>query len=261
MVLNQANESYVFPVGKILLSHLLRLNSFKHYDPPLFKVVSLAKFGSVGMLGCFGYFQTVCLCASRWLWRAQLSTGRLSPISKRVQLFWATLVYAEIHIMSLKFGIYLVEQRIVSPEQFCGLVKIQQGSTRSVASLAIAQNCLTMKQVSRILDKTQDDETQFIDVALSNGLLERSDASHLLKLQQQSGETIRSLVVECGLLTARQAEVLYSHFQRQGSRQIDIRKKAVAQPAPAVPQNAKPIVAPTPKFKRQPIIKSSELRS
>ena len=68
--------------------------------------------------------------------------------------------------MSLKFGIYLVEQRIISPEQFCGLVKIQQESTRSVASLAIAQNCLTMKQVSRILDETQGDETAFIDIAV-----------------------------------------------------------------------------------------------
>ena len=118
--------------------------------------------------------------------------------------------------MSLKFGIYLVEQRIISPEQFCGLVKIQQGSTRSVASLAIAQNCLTMKQVSRILDETQEDETKFIDVAVGNGLLERTDANHLLKLQQQSGETIRSLAVECGLLTSRQGEVLFNHFQRHG---------------------------------------------
>ena len=162
--------------------------------------------------------------------------------------------------MSLKFGIYLVEQRIISPEQFCGLVKIQQGSTRSVASLAIAQNCLTMKQVSRILDETQEDETKFIDVAVGNGLLERTDANHLLKLQQQSGETIRSLAVECGLLTSRQGEVLFNHFQRHGSRQINIRKKAAKAPV-AAPQEPKPISAPTPKFKRQPMIKSAEVRS
>ena len=69
--------------------------------------------------------------------------------------------------MSLKFGIYLVEQRIVTPEQFCGLVKIQQESTRSLASLAIANNFLTMKQVSRVLDGVTHNEGEFIEFALS----------------------------------------------------------------------------------------------
>ena len=170
--------------------------------------------------------------------------------------------------MSLKFGIYLVEQRIISPEQFCGLVKIQQESTRSVASLAIAQNCLTMKQVSRILDETQNDETEFLDIALSAGLLERSDANHLLKLQQQSGESIRSLAVECGLLTGRQSEVLFNHFQRYGSRQIEVRKKPVAAPAKPAASQPAPAQAPaaasptrSPKFKQRPMIKASETRS
>ena len=68
--------------------------------------------------------------------------------------------------MSLKFGIYLVEQRIMSPEQFCGLVKIQQESIRSTASLAIAHNYLTMKQVSRVLDEIGENDGQFIDCLL-----------------------------------------------------------------------------------------------
>ena len=54
--------------------------------------------------------------------------------------------------MSLKFGIYLVEQRIISPEQFCGLVKIQQESAKSMATLALRKNMMTIKQVARVLD-------------------------------------------------------------------------------------------------------------
>jgi len=172
-------------------------------------------------------------------------------------------------IMSLKFGIYLVEQRIVTPEQFCGLVKIQQESTRSLASLSISHNYLTIKQVSRVLDGVSQDESKFIDYALSKNLLERSDASHLMKLQEQGGESIRSLAVECGLLTARQAEVLFNHFQRYGSRAIQMKRRPVAsKPAapkkPAVPAPAKPrpiiqpSVTPTPKFKQRPIIKVEE---
>ena len=173
--------------------------------------------------------------------------------------------------MSLKFGIYLVEQRIVSPEQFCGLVKIQQESTRSLASLAIAHNYLTMKQVSRILDGVEEDDSKFIDFAMSKGLLERADARHLTKLQEQSGESIRNLAVECGLLTARQSEVLFNHFQRYGSRAIQMKRRPVsakqadasaAQAKPKPPTKPRPIIQPTntpsPKFKQRPIIKVEE---
>lgn len=171
--------------------------------------------------------------------------------------------------MSLKFGIYLVEQRIVSPEQFCGLVKIQQESCRSFASLAIANNYLTMKQVSRVLDSVNQDEHKFVDFALEKGLLERSDAIHLVKLQEQSGDSIRSLAVECGLLTARQSEVLFNHFQRYGSREVQMKRRPVAsKPAPQVKRPnvagtnprpiADPVAARSPKFKQRPIIKVEE---
>jgi len=181
---------------------------------------------------------------------------------------WSSLLSPNITVrpMSLKFGIYLVEQRIVSPEQFCGLVKIQQESTRSLASLAIAHNYLTMKQVSRVLDGVEEDDSKFIDFALGKGMLERNDASHLVKLQEQSGETIRSLAVECGLLTARQSEVLFNHFQRYGSRAIQMKRRPVAAKqtatSPTAPASARPIMqpksAPSPKFKQRPIIKVEE---
>jgi len=171
--------------------------------------------------------------------------------------------------MSLKFGIYLVEQRIVSPEQFCGLVKIQQESTRSLASLAIANNYLTMKQVSRVLDDINEEDDKFIDNALSKNLIERSDAVHLMKLQEQSGESIRTLAIECGLLTARQSEVLFKHFQRFGSRAIQMNRRPLASKptAPVKKPNmatssprpvAQPTAARSPKFKQRPIIKVEE---
>ncbi len=168
--------------------------------------------------------------------------------------------------MSLKFGIYLVEQRIVTPEQFCGLVKIQQESTRSLASLSIAHNYLTMKQVSRVLDATESEDKQFVDVAIQKGLLERADANHLVKMQEQSGESIRSLAVECGLLSARQSEVLFNHFQRFGSRTIEMKRrpplsKPHTKPAAQLDSSlssAAPSITPSPKFKQHPIITIEE---
>ena len=172
--------------------------------------------------------------------------------------------------MSLKFGIYLVEQRIVSPEQFCGLVKIQQESTRSLASLAIAHNYLTMKQVSRIIDEVDGNDSQFVEMAVSRGMMDRTDAAHLVRLQERSGDPIRSLAVECGLLTARQCEVLFNHFNRYGTRKIKLKKAPAvashATPAPKAPlrpkepgaEQTKP--APSPKFRKRPLIKVEEAK-
>jgi hypothetical protein len=167
--------------------------------------------------------------------------------------------------MSLKFGVYLVEQRIITPEQFCGLVKIQQESTRTLASLAIAHNYLTMKQVSRVLDREQSEGRPFVEIAVSAGLMDRHDATHLLKAQERSGETIRSLAVDCGLLTARQSEVLFNHFLRYGSRPMELKKK-VAQTASderdmlheSGADSTQHAPTPTPKFKRHPIITVEE---
>ncbi len=118
--------------------------------------------------------------------------------------------------MSLNFGIYLVEQRIISPEQFCGLVKIQQEATMSLPTIAIRKNLLTIKQVSRVLDIMETTpEDSFIQVALAEQLIEGPDADLMLHVQQMSCPTIRDLVVECGLLTQRQSEVLFLHFEKQ----------------------------------------------
>jgi len=163
--------------------------------------------------------------------------------------------------MSLKFGIYLVEQRIVTPEQFCGLVKIQQESTRSIASLAIKHNILTIKQVSRLQDLARIRGVQLIEIATEDKLVDRADADRLTRLQEQSGESIRSLAVECGLLTDRQAEVLFNHFLRHGSRAISLSHRQPIQKAQGVIRPKQKMDAaqskpptPSPKFRKSPII-------
>ena len=184
--------------------------------------------------------------------------------------------------MSLKFGIYLVEQRIISPEQFCGLVKIQQESTRTLSSIAITHNFLTMKQVSKILDIEQKGEKHFLDIAISEKLLDRTDANRLARMQERSGQTIQALAVDCGLLTERQSSVLYNHFMRNGSRTVKLKKATASamsktdSAAPVVskastnvvpqPHKARttsdqlqPVAAPVPKFaKQRPMIMSED---
>ena len=155
--------------------------------------------------------------------------------------------------MSLKFGIYLVEQRIISPEQFCGLVKIQQEASSTAASLAIRKNILTIKQVAKLLDIVEGTPgSSFINEALAQNAINEHQAQQLLLAQQNSCPSITKLVIECGLLTQRQTTVLYHHFER-GQNQVN-------RPAPATPQTTPAAPAPAkstprqPKFRKRPVI-------
>ena len=79
--------------------------------------------------------------------------------------------------MSLKFGLYLVEQGIITCDQFCGLVKIQQEASSSAASLAIRKNILTIKQVAKLLDIVEvTPGRSFINEALAQNAINEHQA-------------------------------------------------------------------------------------
>ena len=174
--------------------------------------------------------------------------------------------------MSLKFGIYLVEQRIISPEQFCGLVKIQQEAGASLATVAIRKNLLTIKQVATVLDQMEMTPAKsFVQIAIENDFLDRDDAEMLLHEQQLASPTIRSLVQECGLLTERQCAVLFQHYQRVGTRPMSRPTSQESGPAmpsesememptqtemPATQNSADGMGPRAPKFKQRPVIVS-----
>ncbi len=162
--------------------------------------------------------------------------------------------------MSLKFGIYLVEQRIISPEQFCGLVKIQQEATMSMATIAIRKNFMTIKQVAQVLDLAEaHPDKSFVTIARQEDLIDNADADQMLHIKEMSSPSIRQLVVECGLLTQRQAAVLYLHFEKHGANGSQ-QSKAARQPKPEFVQPEATESAPAeagprpPKFQQHPVV-------
>ncbi|MDA7906531.1 hypothetical protein N9B43_06475, partial [Mariniblastus sp.] len=121
--------------------------------------------------------------------------------------------------MSLKFGIYLVEQRVISPEQFCGLVKIQQESTMSLPTISLRKNILTIKQVAQVLGEIEHDaEKTFIQSAMELDFLNRVEADQILQFQQEKCQPLRKLIVKCGLLSQRQCSILFLYFERHGAK-------------------------------------------
>lgn len=158
--------------------------------------------------------------------------------------------------MSLKFGLYLVEQGIITCDQFCGLVKIQQESNLSLGTLAIQKNIMTIKQVATVLEKQEiKPNATFIDIALENDFIEKADAKQLLELEQLNRPTIRQIIANVGLMTERQVNALFAHFEKMAKR------AAAPQPAPSQEPEQPQARPPHPKFKQRPVIVQQEYSS
>ncbi len=156
--------------------------------------------------------------------------------------------------MSLKFGIYLVEQRIISPEQFCGLIKIQQESALSLPTVAIRRNVLTIKQVAKVLTLVESNPSlSFLETAIAENLLDRVDVDRLLHEQQYSTPSIRKLAVECGLLTDTECGALYKHFGKRAALSMQSQlPKPTSETGTTEPADIT-FTPPQPKFVQRPV--------
>ncbi len=159
--------------------------------------------------------------------------------------------------MSLKFGLYLVEQGIMTCDQFCGLVKIQQESNSSLSTLAIQRNFMTIKQVATVLEQREiKPHASFIDIALENDFIEQADAKQLLELEQINRPTLRQIIANVGLMTERQVNTLFAHYEK-----MLVRGKTTSAPATTAEPKSTPVRPPHPKFKQRPVIVQQEFAS
>ena len=154
--------------------------------------------------------------------------------------------------MSLKFGLYLVEQGIITCDQFCGLVKIQQESKSAVGTIAIQKNLMTIRQVASVLEhlETVGSKT-FVEVAIEMDFLDRADGIKLQQLDQLSRPTIRQIIVNVGLMNQRQIGMLFEHHQRVQTRLRD--KYRNARNKSAKPTTPAPATPRRPKFQQRPV--------
>ena len=154
--------------------------------------------------------------------------------------------------MSLKFGLYLVEQGIINCDQFCGLVKIQQESKSAVGTIAIQKNLMTIRQVAKVLEHLETVGTKtFVEAAIEMDFLDHIDGIKLQQLEQLSRPTIRQIIVNVGLMNQRQVGMLFEHHQRVQTRLRNKYRKSRSKsakptkPAPATPRR--------PKFQQRPV--------
>lgn len=171
--------------------------------------------------------------------------------------------------MSLKFGLWLVEQGIVTCDQFCGLIKIQQESLPPSTTIVLRENVMTMRQVRTVNELVEGGAAgDFLDVAESCGFVVPKLASAIRQLQQIEAPSIASLAVQCGLMTAGQVQVLFRHFERLQAAPRTPAGESAAESSSQIPegqsQNAgaaadaagsfQPHPVPEPKFRQRPVI-------
>lgn len=161
--------------------------------------------------------------------------------------------------MSLRFGLWLTEQGLISCDQFCGLVKIQQESLPSPGAIALQRNLMSIRQVAAVNSEIeQNGGGDFLDLAVERRLIQPAVAELIARLQSVSAESLTTLAIRCGLITATQADVLHRHFLKSANR-APAQALPAAEPAtPAEAAAAQPGEArqpvPQPKFRQRPVI-------
>jgi hypothetical protein len=123
--------------------------------------------------------------------------------------------------------------------------------------VAIRKNLLTIKQVARILTLMElEPAKNFVDTALDEKLLDKSDSERLIHEHLLSSPSIKKLVVECGLLTEHQAGVLHLHFEKQMAQGLKSQLPITTAPGETRQKEdvATPFTPPQPKFVQRPVV-------
>jgi len=115
----------------------------------------------------------------------------------------------------MQFAMYLVEDGVISCEEFFEAVKLQLRSRPQLGALAIESRRLSFRQVSAIL-RTQCDEPNelFGEIAVRLGYLTPEDLADLLAEQAAQAKPLLEVLVENHFLSADEAEHHYAEYRR-----------------------------------------------
>jgi hypothetical protein len=116
--------------------------------------------------------------------------------------------------MSLKFGLYLVQQGILTCDQFCGLVGIQQALLPSPAAIALRKNMMSIRQIAKVFALIDSSgQADFLVVAQQLAFLSGDQAEAVERWCGLWARSIEDLLVDCRVLSAWQVADLKTRFE------------------------------------------------
>jgi hypothetical protein len=115
----------------------------------------------------------------------------------------------------MQFAMYLVDNGVISCEEFFEAMKLQLSTRPQLGALAIEMRRLTFRQVFSVL-RTQCDEpnTLFGELAVRLGYLTEQDVAQLLAEQASRAMPLVEVLVENGFVSAEAAEHHYAEYRR-----------------------------------------------
>ena len=127
----------------------------------------------------------------------------------------------------MQFGMYLVENGVITCEEFFEALKLQVRSRPKLGAVAIKNRKLTCHQVFQVLEAQCDEPLEFFgELALRMGFLTETDLAHLMGEQQALTASLRDILVEHGFISSAQADWFYSEY-RNTLRQTEMLPETV----------------------------------
>jgi hypothetical protein len=149
--------------------------------------------------------------------------------------------------MSLQFGLYLIEQGVITCDQFCGLVGIQQQMIPAPSTVALQRDLLTIRQVARVYDELEKNRgISFLTASVELQYLTKQQAQMIEKLSELLGPSFDDMLVECRVMTRKQTDRLRTQFESHQRAKAETRTDIEETWVPPHTVAAEPI--PTPKF-------------
>jgi len=115
----------------------------------------------------------------------------------------------------MQFGMYLVENGVITCEDFYEALKLQLGTRPQLGALAIEKRKLTMRQVLSVLQAQSDTpDEKFGELALKRGYLTEADLAWLLHEQSVRVKPFGELLVDMGVMSADEMERHYREYRQ-----------------------------------------------
>jgi hypothetical protein len=121
----------------------------------------------------------------------------------------------------MDFGIYLVQQEVVSAEQYIEAAARQSQDRVSLGQLAMESGELTKIHVLHILSIQAKSQKLFGQIAIDLGYLEKQQVAELLLRQDQRLKPIGEILVSMGALTQVDLDSQLKDYRQQMADKMD----------------------------------------
>ena len=121
----------------------------------------------------------------------------------------------------MRFGVFLVEQGVVSAEQLFEAVSRQVQDRVSLGQLAMESAHLTKIHVLHILSIQSKQQKMFGQIALELGYLDKATLADLLLAQDERLQPISNILVAMGAVTRSQMDIELKAFRQQMADKMD----------------------------------------